>query len=153
MTRVLRKMIVRRGDKYDVRSGLGDVLRRLSPHSPDESMIEHFARGADYPVWVVEGTFGDPSEDDCNWEVIGTVAAFMEQKLTHDGGLVAHLEDLVVCREFEGYGIARMLIDHVKEWAVSEGCYKVVLSCSEEKRGLYEKCGFRQNEISMRCDL
>lgn len=128
----------------DVRNGLGDALRELSPDSPDVPML--FGFRLDDPdrttlVALVDG------------KVVGTVSVLIEHKLTHSAGRVAHLEDLAVLPKFRGRGIGRALVDKVRELARYSGCYKVVLSCSPDKKGFYEECGFHQNEISMRCDL
>ena len=38
-------------------------------------------------------------------KIIGTTTLFIEQKFIHDGGLVGHIEDVVVKKDYEGQGI------------------------------------------------
>lgn len=85
--------------------------------------------------------------------VIGTITLFIEPKFIHKGGKVAHIEDVAVHKTFQGQGIGLALVEHVKKRARDAGCYKVILDCSGENVPFYERAGFRQHEIEMRCDL
>ena len=42
--------------------------------------------------------------------VVGSTTLLIEQKFIHKGGLVGHIEDVVVKKEFEGQGIGMKLV-------------------------------------------
>ncbi len=86
--------------------------------------------------------------------VVGTTTLLIEPKFLHGDSLVAHVEDVVVRKGFEGKGIGKSLVDHAIYIAKITGCYKVILNCHPENIPFYEKNGMRQNgEVCMRIDL
>ena len=82
-------------------------------------------------------------------KVIGIITLLIEQKLIHNGSCVAHVEDLVVDKEYTGKGIATELINFCLNKLSSDVHYKVILNCSEELKSFYEKFGFVQKNIQM----
>ena len=50
-------------------------------------------------------------------------------------------------------GVGKTIIDSLVEIAKEEGCYKVILNCSNENVPFYIKCGFKLTENEMRMDL
>ena len=46
-------------------------------------------------------------------KVVGATTLFIEQKFIHQGGLVGHIEDVVVRKECEGTGIGMKLISFI----------------------------------------
>lgn len=84
---------------------------------------------------------------------VGTIAYFVEHKVSHSNRPCLHIEDLVVDKEFRAQGLGKMLIDEVLQRTKVYNCYKVILNCSKENIGFYEKCGFRPVGIEMRLDL
>ncbi len=50
----------------------------------------------------------------------------------HLGGLVGHIEDVVVAKEFQGKGIGEKLIEASLNFAKNCGCYKTILDCAED---------------------
>ena len=95
-----------------------------------------------FPYVVVVGGF-----------VMGTATLYILEKLIHTGGKVGIIEDVAMHERSRGLGIGKQLIEHLIESANKNGCYKVILSCSESNVGFYEKCGFYNHEITMRKDL
>ncbi len=83
---------------------------------------------------------------------VGTTSLLVEQKFIHQGGKVGHIEDVATREGYEGQGIGKRLVEHAVREAWNQGCYKVILDCSEENRPFYEHCGFRTHEIEMRID-
>lgn len=73
-------------------------------------------------------------------QIVGSITILKENKLIHDLGKVAHIEDVVVDKSMRGYGLGRKLIDiAVKE---CQDCYKIILDCNDENIDFYKKCGF-----------
>ena len=76
----------------------------------------------------------------------------IEQKFIHQGGLVGHIEDVVVRKECEGTGIGKKLILSLLEYAKRKKCYKTILDCNDDVKPFYEKIGFRYESNCMRYD-
>jgi len=74
---------------------------------------------------------------------VGMITLLIEQKLIHGGKCVAHIEDLVVNKSYNGQGIASKLLQHVITIAKKTNCYKIVLDCKRELYSFYEKNGFQ----------
>jgi glucosamine-phosphate N-acetyltransferase len=65
---------------------------------------------------------------------------------------VAHIEDVVVSKEYQGKGIGEMLIQSLLDLAKDSDCYKTILDCSDEVKPFYEKIGFKITSNGMRYD-
>lgn len=86
-------------------------------------------------------------------QVLGTASFFFETKFIHNGGKVAHIEDVAVRSGLHGHGVGRALMEHCETVARSNGCYKIVLDCDSSNIGFYERLGYVQHETQMRKDL
>jgi len=84
--------------------------------------------------------------------IIGSTTMIIEPKFIHDGGNVAHIEDVVVSKEHQGKGIGEMLMNSLLELAKDKNCYKTILDCTDEVKPFYEKIGFKRHSNGMRCD-
>ena len=73
---------------------------------------------------------------------VGMITLLIEQKLIHGGQCVAHIEDLVVDKKYNGQGIAKELLYHVINIANNSNCYKIILDCKRELIPFYNKVGF-----------
>jgi len=87
-----------------------------------------------------------------NGNVIGVATLVTINKVIRSGNRMGLIEDVAVDKHHSGKGIGRMLIEELKELAIKKSCYKVILNCSEDNIGFYEKCGFYQKEVQMRWD-
>ncbi len=85
-------------------------------------------------------------------KIIGSTTLIIEQKFIHDGGLVGHIEDVVVSKEHEGKGIGFKIMQVVLEYAKSQGCYKTILDCDDRVKPFYERLGFKLHSNGMRFD-
>src|SRR5262245_9535020 len=74
-------------------------------------------------------------------KVVGTASLILEKKYIHRGGLVGHLEDVVVHRDHGGRGIGKELVEHLIDLAGSLRCYKVILNCTDKLVPYYSQCG------------
>ena len=88
--------------------------------------------------------------DDKN--IIGSTTLFIEQKFIHDGGLVGHIEDVVVRKDYEGQGIGMKLVISLLDVAKQRKCYKTILNCEDNLKSFYEKIGFKKATNEMRYD-
>ena len=84
--------------------------------------------------------------------VVGSTTLLIEQKFIHKGGLVGHIEDVVVKKEFEGQGIGMKLVKSLLDVAKQKNCYKTILNCTNNLSPFYTKIGFKQSTNEMRFD-
>lgn len=85
-------------------------------------------------------------------QVVGCATIIFEQKFIHNGGKVAHLEDLVVRKKYRGNGIAEDIIRTLLDIAEKEGCYKTLSDCTNKILPFWQKIGFKNHENATRYD-
>jgi len=98
-----------------------------------------------HQVFVIENNY--PSSN--NSRIIGSATIFIEEKIIHNFGKVAHVEDVIIHHEFRGNGFGKVLLDKCMEIAKQEHCYKIILDCSDDNCKFYEKCGFMKKGNQM----
>ena len=87
-----------------------------------------------------------------NKKIVGSTTLLIEQKFIHGGGLVGHIEDVVVRKDYEGQGIGMKLVISLLNVAKQKKCYKTILNCEDSLKQFYEKIGFKKATNEMRCD-
>jgi glucosamine-phosphate N-acetyltransferase len=140
-------LIIRELEEKDFKNGFLttlDVLRETSSMSEGKA-LEIFKKIKSNPKHIiiiaeVEG------------RVIGSTTLLIEPKFIHQGGVVGHIEDVVVDKKFQGKKIGEKIITHVLEIAKNHGCYKTILDCSDSVKPFYEKLGFKYNSNELRFD-
>jgi len=85
-------------------------------------------------------------------KVVGSTTLLIEPKFIHDGGLVGHIEDVVVEKNFQGQKIGNEIVKFLLEVAKNRGCYKTILNCTEDVKEFYEKMGFKHTANELRFD-
>ena len=85
-------------------------------------------------------------------KIVGCITLLIEQKFIHDGGLVGHIEDVVVRKDYEGKGIGMKLVTSMLEYAKRKNCYKTILDCKDDVKQFYERIGFKHESNGMRYD-
>jgi glucosamine-phosphate N-acetyltransferase len=86
-------------------------------------------------------------------KIVGIITLFIEKKIIHNMGKVAHIEDLVVDIHERNKGISKILINKCIEYAKKNNCYKIILNCKEELIKFYENNNFYKSAYQMRIDL
>ncbi|XP_010271651.1 PREDICTED: glucosamine 6-phosphate N-acetyltransferase isoform X2 [Nelumbo nucifera] len=138
---------VRRLQISDYNKGFIQLLQQLSvcDSVSDEEFNARFqelsSHGDDHVIAVIE--------DDQTGKIIATGSVFVEKKFLRNCGKVGHIEDVVVDSNARGMKLGQKIIGFLTDHARSAGCYKVILDCSVENKGFYEKCGFKRKEIQM----
>lgn len=82
-------------------------------------------------------------------KVVGIITLLIENKLIHSGLSVAHIEDLVVDKNYAHKGIGTELIKYCLKKIDILKCYKVILDCKKELIPFYEKLGFENKNVQM----
>lgn len=85
-------------------------------------------------------------------KVVGAATLLLEPKFIHSGGVVGHIEDVVVDKNYQGQKIGEKIILYLLEIAKTNGCYKTILDCLDEVKPFYEKIGFKHNANALRFD-
>ena len=85
-------------------------------------------------------------------KIIGATTLLIESKFIHQGGLVGHIEDVVVDKNFQGKKIGEKIMKYLLALAESRGCYKTILDCTDDVKPFYEKLGFKHTANELRFD-
>jgi len=87
------------------------------------------------------------SDESENPRVVGFGSLCTEMKIR--GGVMGHIEDIVVDTSFQRAGIGRLIVESLLAQAELAGCYKVSLECREDKKIFYQKLGFKHTGKAM----
>ncbi len=85
-------------------------------------------------------------------KIVGATTLLIEPKFIHKGGLVGHIEDVVVDKNFQGQKIGEKIMKYLLEFAKNRGCYKTILDCTDDVKPFYEKLGFKHIANELRFD-
>lgn len=140
-------IIIRKIEERDLNDGFLeslDSLKTASNISKEKAVaiLKKITANPDHVIFVAA----------LDGKIIGATTLIIEQKFIHDGGLVGHIEDVVVSKEHEGRGIGFKIMQTALEYAKSQGCYKTILDCDDKVRPFYERLGFKRHSNGMRFD-
>ena len=85
-------------------------------------------------------------------KIVGSTTLLIEPKFIHEGGMVGHIEDVVVSKEHQGQKIGEKIMKYLIDISKNRGCYKTILDCTDEVKPFYEKLGFKQVASELRLD-
>lgn len=138
---------IRKLRKEDLQNGFLTTLDSLKQASDIETkkaeeIFEKINSTTDYTIAVAE----------LEGKVVGATTLLIEQKFIHNGGLVGHIEDVVVDKNHQGQKIGEKIMKFLLEIANERGCYKTILDCTDDVKQFYEKLGFKQVANELRFD-
>ncbi|MEK0347718.1 MAG: GNAT family N-acetyltransferase [Nitrosopumilus sp.] len=139
--------IIRELRKEDLGNGFLatlDSLRQTSDieRNKAEEIFEKISSNPDHVIVVAE----------LDGKIVGTTTLLIEIKFIHSGGLVGHIEDVVVDKNFQGQRIGEKIMKYLLEFAKNRGCYKTILDCTDDVKPFYEKLGFKHIANELRFD-
>ena len=139
--------IIRELEENDFKKGflnVLDTLKETSNISEDKALeiFKNIKLNLKHIIVVAE----------INGKIVGSTTLLIEPKFIHQGGIVGHIEDVVVDKKFQGKKIGEKIIVHILEIAKNHGCYKTILDCSDNIKPFYEKLGFKHNSNELRFD-
>ncbi len=85
-------------------------------------------------------------------KIVGSTTLLIEPKFIHKGGVVGHIEDVVIDKKFQGQKIGEKIMKYLLEFAKNRGCYKTILDCTDDVKPFYEKLGFKHIANELRFD-
>jgi glucosamine-phosphate N-acetyltransferase len=121
-----------------------DSLRQASDidQNKAEEIFEKINSNPDHVIVVAE----------LDGKIVGSTTLLIETKFIHGGGLVGHIEDVVVDKNFQGQKIGEKIMKYLLEFAKNRGCYKTILDCTDDVKPFYEKLGFKHIANELRFD-
>ena len=84
-----------------------------------------------------------------NNRIIASGTVIIEPKIIRAGKCVGHIEDIVVHPQWRGRGIAQDILQKLKDYAISNNCYKIILDCNDAVSNVYAKSGFHVSGLYM----
>lgn len=81
--------------------------------------------------------------------ILGTASMFYEPKFIRECSVKAYIEDVCVAPYAQKRGIGKSLVKYLQEKALSDNCYKIVLTCNDENVDFYKKMLFERKESAM----
>jgi len=140
----MTELIIRELQEEDFQKGFLDTLDTLRKTSiKKDKVLEIFKQIKSNPNHIIIVA-------EINGIIVGSTTILIEQKFIHEGGIVGHIEDVVVKKEFQGKKIGEKIIKYVLELAKKHDCYKTILDCSDEVKPFYEKIGFKHHSNELR---
>jgi glucosamine-phosphate N-acetyltransferase len=132
-----QQFIFRKLEELDYHKNYLQLLSQLTEvgHITLEEFFSIFAK-IQSQIWVFE-------DKDAN-KIVASASIFLEQKFIHGGGIVAHLEDVVVDKSYRGNKLGQKLIANIVEIARESGAYKIIADCKTELLSFYSKNGFEK---------
>jgi len=121
-----------------------DSLRKASDidRNKADEIFEKINSNPDHIVVVAE----------LDGKIVGSTTLLIEPKFIHKGGVVGHIEDVVIDKKFQGQKIGEKIMKYLLEFAKNRGCYKTILDCTDDVKPFYEKLGFKHIANELRFD-
>ena len=143
----MNEPIIRELRKEDLWNGFLTTLDSLKQASDNDrnkadEIFEKINSNPDHIVAIAE----------LDGKIVGATTLLIEPKFIHKGGLVGHIEDVVVDKNFEGQKIGEKIMKYLLEFAKNRGCYKTILDCTDDVKPFYEKLGFKHIANELRFD-
>lgn len=141
----MRELKIRKLQKKDLQKGFLTTLDSLKMASnidknKAEEVFEKINSNSNHIIAIAE----------LDEKIIGSATLLIEPKFIHDGGLVGHIEDVVVDKNFQGQKIGNEIIKFLLEFAKNQGCYKTILNCTDDVKEFYKKIGFTLSANELR---
>jgi len=139
--------IIRELKKEDLWNGFLttlDSLRKTSDidRNKADEIFEKINSNPDHIVVVAE----------LDGKIVGSTTLLIEPKFIHKGGVVGHIEDVMIDKKFQGQKIGEKIMKYLLEFAKNRGCYKTILDCTDDVKPFYEKLGFKHIANELRFD-
>jgi glucosamine-phosphate N-acetyltransferase len=128
----------------DVTNGLADLLTEFGEFDTKDPHLVDVMFGSTSGIMFVGLDVG---------KVIGCATLVIDQKLIHNFGRVARIEEVVIHPDYRGKGLGKELIGYLTNEARLRRCYKVILNCNDHNVKFYENCDFYKVANTMRIDL
>lgn len=84
-------------------------------------------------------------------QIVGCATLLIEPKFIHQLRSVAHIEDVIIDKNYRTNGFGTTLLNFLVDQAKAYHCYKAICNCSDHIIPFYSKYGFKRtnNEMSI----
>lgn len=82
-------------------------------------------------------------------KIVASGTLLLEKKIIHKGGLVGHMEDIVVDKSNRGDKLGQKIVNFLINKAKEKGCYKIIADCKDELLAFYQKTGYKRRGIQI----
>lgn len=87
--------------------------------------------------------------NDSDFQIVASGTILIEPKFIHNSS-AGHIEDIVTDSNFRGKGLAKLILDALKDYAFNKkNVYKIILDCNENLEPLYNKNDFVKKGLQM----
>ncbi|RDJ35007.1 MAG: GNAT family N-acetyltransferase [Crenarchaeota archaeon] len=160
-------LTIRKAKARDI-PAICNIIAQLTPGVPHDyhEAIAKFENkiqnNPDYFLWVVTveltlslktGLFSYMANYKSQEIVVATAMMHLQHKLSYNCGTAAHLEDLVVDKDWRGKGIGSVLVNNAIAVAQVANAYKIMLTCFPKTIPYYLQFGFEEHDVGMRLSL
>jgi len=88
-------------------------------------------------------------ETDPTKAIVAAGTVFVEPKFIHNGGNVAHVEDVAVLPDHLSSEIGNNLVYALKDIGIGNDCYKIILDCQDNRADFFTQVGFQKKKVQM----
>ena len=136
---------IRELEMKDFKNGLLECFKELTivGDITDENFKERFNKRKRMGIVTVVAV-----ENETN-KILGTGSVFYEPKFIRSCSTKGFIEDICVAKYAQKKGVGKELVKYLRNRALSDGCYKILLTCNENNELFYEKMDFKKIEIAM----
>ncbi|KAL2202450.1 acyl-CoA N-acyltransferase [Sarocladium strictum] len=76
--------------------------------------------------------------------IVGTGAVIIERKFIHNLGIIGHIEEIAIDKNFQSKGLGLKLLASLSSVAKNVGAYKTILGTSLKNEPFYTRCGYEK---------
>lgn len=112
------------------------------------TLVNDFTK-EEFNLYLKETTYKKTFMMIADKDIIGTGSVILEKKISRNFKYVGHIEDIIIDKKYRGKGYGKELILYLKQFCLTNNCYKIILNCEEKNKKFYEKYGFTNKNLEM----
>ena len=83
------------------------------------------------------------------FDIVASGTIIIEPKIIRGGKSVGHIEDIVTSSSYRGKGLGQDILELLIQEGREKNCYKIILDCTHNLKGYYEKMDFKESGMQM----
>lgn len=83
------------------------------------------------------------------FDIVASGTIIIEPKIIRGGKSVGHIEDIVTSSSYRGKGLGQDILELLIQEGRENNCYKIILNCTDNLKGYYEKVDFKESGMQM----